>query len=413
MIAISLIESLHGNISNSSLGAYIFCDNAIDKRNTTPAVMKSLLYQILSQQPGLLKLLLRDFEIQKAGLFSSLEAVWRILQNVLNNSSFREVYFVVDGLDECKVDSLEPFLLLIESYQHQKPSDARTNQSCIVKWLLTSRPKVRIQENLSKYSDIDLGGNSDYVAEAVNGFIDVKVEELARRKNYEEHDCTLKSFVEEALRQRSEGTFLWVALAYRALRKPTVQAFNTRSIVMKLPSGLTKLYGRIMEQVMNNEDKELAVHIKEILRSVTVAFRPLTLEELAVAAELPMEHRYNRMALIQYVNQCGSILTIRQDTVHFVHQSAKDYLLSPGSTVIFSPGLGEENKMIAYRCFQYICTDAFAEHVDDRTLSAEELEIVTRNTPYLEYPVLHWMDHGRAAFLDIAELFNLEEQFFR
>lgn len=238
----------------------------------------------------------------------------------MNNSSRREVYFVVDGLDECKVDSLEPFLLLIESYQHQKPSDARTNQSCIVKWLLTSRPEVRIQENLSKYSDIDLGENSDYVAEAVNGSIDVKVEELARRKNYEEHDCTLKSFVEEALRQRSEGTFLWVALAFRELRKPTVQAFNTRSIVMKLPSGLTKLYGRIMEQVMNNEDKELAVHIKEILRSVTVAFRPLTLEELAVAAELPMEHRYNRMALIQYVNQCGSILTIRQDTVHFVHQ---------------------------------------------------------------------------------------------
>jgi SpoVK/Ycf46/Vps4 family AAA+-type ATPase len=48
MIAISLIESLHSNISNSSLGAYIFCDNTIDKRNTTLAVMKSLLYQILS-----------------------------------------------------------------------------------------------------------------------------------------------------------------------------------------------------------------------------------------------------------------------------------------------------------------------------------------------------------------------------
>jgi len=247
----------------------------------------------------------------------------------------------------------------------------------------------------------------------VNGFIDVKVEELARRKNYEEHGCTLKSFVEEALRQRSEGTFLWVALAFREFRKPAVQAFNTRSTVMKLPSGLTKLYGRIMEQVMNNEDKEPAVHIKEILRSVTVAFRPFTLGELAVAAELPMEHRYNRMTLIQYVNQCGSFLTTRQDTVHFVHQSAKDYLLSPGNTVIFSPGLGEENKIIAYRCFQYICTDAFSEHLDGRTLPAEKLEIATRNTLYLEYPVLHWMDHGRTASLDIAGLFNLEGKFFR
>lgn len=251
-----------------------------------------------------------------------------------------------------------------------------------------------------------MGENSDYVAKAVNGFIHVKVEELARRKNYEP-DCTLKSFVEEALRQRSEGTFLRAALAFRELRKP-VQAFNTRSILMKLPSGLTKLYGRIMEQVMNNEDKELAALTKEILRPVTVAFRPLTLEELAVAAEPPMECRHNGMTLIKYVDQCGSFLTIRQDTVHFVHQSAKEYLLYPGNTVIFLPGLGEENKMIAYRCFQYICTDAFSEHLDGRTPPAEELEIVTRNTS-----VLHWMDHGRAASLDIAELFNLEEQFFK
>jgi len=164
---------------------------------------------------------------------------------------------------------------------------------------------------------------------------------------------------------------------------------------------------------MNNEDKELTVYIKEILRLVTVAFLALTLGELAVAAELLMEHRYNRMTLIQYVNQCGSFLTTRQDTVHFVHQSAKDYLLSPGNTVIFSPGLGEENKMIAYRCFQYVCTAAFSKCLDGRTLPAEKLEMVTRNTPYLEYLVLHWMDHGRTASLDIAELFNLEEQFFR
>lgn len=158
---------------------------------------------------------------------------------------------------------------------------------------MISRPEVRIRENLPKCSDVDLGGNSDYVAEAVSGFIDVKVEELARRKNYEEHDCTLKSFAEETLRQRSEGTFLWVALAFRELRKPTVQAFNTRSVVMKLPSGLTELYGRIMEQVMNNEDKEPAALTKEILRSVTVAFRPLTLEELAVAAS----HQWNAIII--------------------------------------------------------------------------------------------------------------------
>jgi ankyrin repeat protein len=106
-----------------------------------------------------------------------------------------------------------------------------------------------------------------------------------------------------------------------------------------------------MKQVMSNEDKELAAFAKEILRSVTVALRPLTLEELAVTADLPKKYRYNLEVLIEYTEQCGSFLTIRQHTVYFVHQSAKEYLLSSESSAIFSPRLEEENKLIASRCF--------------------------------------------------------------
>ena len=150
----------------------------------------------------------------------------------------------------------------------------------------------------------------------------------------------------------------------------------------------------------------------EILRSVTVAFRALTLEELAVTADLPKEVYHNIKSLTKYTDQCGSFLTIRQYTVYFVHQSAKDYLLSLENATMFSPKMGEENKLIASHCFQYIC-DAFAELSNERTCPAENLETAEGTAPYLEYPVLHWMEHGRAASLNIADDFNLKDKFFQ
>ncbi len=412
MITISLVEALQNNASSLSntqrLLAYFFCDNTNGKRNNTLSIMKSLLHQVLSQQPGLLSLLRQEFATQRDRLFSSIEALWRILLNVLKNSSLREVYFVVDGLDECEIDSLEAFLSLIEPYIRQEQRDSSADHHCKIKWLFTSRPEIHIKEHLASCLGIDLKLNSTQVKEAVNSYIDVKAKDLARRKDY---DSELKSFVEETLRQKAEGTFLWVALACRQLR--TVQSINTKKYLLDLPSGLPEMYRRIMEQIRTNKDQELVAFALELLRSVTVAFRPLTLEELAVTAGLPKEVRHNLKSLTKYIDQCGSFLTIRRSTVYFVHQSAKDYFLSPENAAIFSPELGEENKSVASRCFQYICTDAFAELSNERTHLTEDLETAEGTPLYLEYPVLHWMEHGRAASLDIANDFNLLDEFFQ
>jgi hypothetical protein len=412
MIAISLVEALQSNMSSSvspqSVLAYFFRDNSNDKRNTTLSIMKSLLYQILSQNPSLLSLLRQEFATQKHQLFSSIEAIWRILQNVLRNSSLREVYFVVDGLDECKFNTLEEFLSLLKSTLRQHPTDSQANRSCKIKWLLTSRPEIYIKEHLARCLGIDLEMNSGQVAEAVTAFIDFKVKELAVQKGY---DSELKTFIEQMLRRKAEGTFLWVALACRELR--IVQSINAKKYLLDLPSGLLDLYRRIMEQIRNNKDPELVAFALEILRSVTVAFRPLTLEELAVTADLPIGVRHKPKLLSSYAKQCASFLTIRQDTVYFVHQSAKDYLLSPENAIIFSPKLGEEHRRIASRCFQYICSDPFAELPKKRIHQAEDLETGESTPSYLEYPVLHWIQHGRLASPDIASDFNLKDEFFQ
>jgi hypothetical protein len=54
--------------------------------------------------------------------------------------------------------------------------------------------------------------------------------------------------------------------------------------------------------------------------TVSLAYRRLTLPELAVLASLPLEITQTA------VEECGSFLTAKEEIVYFIHQSAKDYL---------------------------------------------------------------------------------------
>lgn len=110
---------------------------------------------------------------------------------------------------------------------------------------------------------------------------------------------------------------------------------NTKSVLSRLPRELTPLYERILEQIVTIEDEELAAHAKAILRSMVLAVRPLSLFELAVAAALPKEHRYDTIVLDEYLTLCGSFVSRRRDTVFFVHQLVKTYLLSVESLFPF------------------------------------------------------------------------------
>ncbi|KAN0098277.1 hypothetical protein V8E51_013940 [Hyaloscypha variabilis] len=76
-------------------------------------------------------------------------------------------------------------------------------------------------------------------------------------------------------------------------------------VLQRLPAGITRLYDRTYEQFMSNEFVEMVDYAKEILRSVTLAIRPLTLGELAVLADLPVSDCEKDFEQVEeYVEQC-------------------------------------------------------------------------------------------------------------
>jgi hypothetical protein len=60
---------------------------------------------------------------------------------------------------------------------------------------------------------------------------------------------------------------------------------------------------------------------------MSLAYRPLTLKELISIVETLEDMSDDIISLQEIVSLYGSLLTVQEDTVYFVHQSAKDYLL--------------------------------------------------------------------------------------
>lgn len=76
-----------------------------------------------------------------------------------------------------------------------------------------------------------------------------------------------------------------------------------------------------------------------ILATVSTTYRPVTLEELPVLVKGVERYSNNAEKLRQIVSSCGSFLAVRDRRVHFVHQSAKDFLLGPSLDTILPTGV--------------------------------------------------------------------------
>src|SRR5205814_10397618 len=116
---------------------------------------------------------------------------------------------------------------------------------------------------------------------AVAVYIDHKVSELAHTKGY---DSKLQGQVTEQLHQKANDTFLWVALVCKEL--VNVRKWNALKWLQKVPSELTSLYDRMLQQIKRSEDESLCI---QFLSSCTLAYRPFHVLELAMLAGLPEE----------------------------------------------------------------------------------------------------------------------------
>ncbi len=216
------------------------------------------------------------------------------------------------------------------------------------KWLVSSRNLPNIEERLDTATErlrLSLELNTESISAAVSTFIRYRVGQLARLKKY---DNDTQDRVQHYLSTHANDTFLWVALVCQDLAK--ISRWKVLAKLTAFPPGLGPLYQRMINQICSSDDAELCKHI---LAVVSVVYRPITLAELASFVDVPVAAEDSE-SLVEIIELCGSFLTVRNNTISFVHQSAKDFLIEKASGEIFSDGRKATHRTIFSRSLQVI-----------------------------------------------------------
>jgi len=371
--------------------SFFFCQNTVPTLNNAVSVLRGLIYTLAKKRPDLLRYVLEEYTIAGKQLFEGHNAIYAmggILSDMLNDASLPPTYLLVDALDECDSGRSELLRIIIDT------SLARRSR---VKWLVTSRNIPEIERHLqpdSRGVKVSLEVKASHVSKAVAAFVEYKVQRLVTVQRY---DARLQAEVQQQLRDKAEGTFLWVSLVCKELEK--VPLYRTRKVLEKLPPGLNPLYDRMMSQI-TAEDDETAQYCKDVLRSITLALRPLQLEELAATAGLPRNQFSDVRAVVDLVSRCGSFLTVREDIISFVHLSAKDYFTLGNGRQVFDSPLEEEQRRMTHRLLDAMDSTLRRDMCSLQKPGVQIEEATSRvqgsYLPQIAYACEYWVEHLQA-----------------
>ena len=192
---------------DSEVFAYFFCQQQHPRLNNAIAVLKGLLYSMVSRCDAVVEYLQnREIGSNEGNNGASADdaSFWKlqsILLDLLDHCDLPRTCLLIDALDEC-VSGIGDLLRLIEQSTHHRR----------IRWMLSSRNDGHIKERLDHSlvsAQIDLELNTCDVSAAVRNFINFKVEDLSQRKHYSPE---LTVAVQEHLVRNAQDTFLWVAL---------------------------------------------------------------------------------------------------------------------------------------------------------------------------------------------------------
>jgi hypothetical protein len=128
---------------------------------------------------------------------------------------------------------------------------------------------------------------------------------------------------------------------------------------------------------------------------VALVYRPITLEELVTLVE-PLEDVANDSELWEIIGLCGSFLALREQTVYFVHQSAKDFLLTEAVQDVFPAGLEAAHQAIFIRSLQIMSTTLRRNMYGLKALGTpiDDVEMPEPDPlAALRYSCVYWIDH--------------------
>ncbi|KAH6871199.1 NACHT domain-containing protein [Thelonectria olida] len=329
----------------ANLMSYFFCQGADSRINNATA---------------------KKYDYARKDLFVDVNA-WvalsEIFANILQDPNLKSTFLIIDALDECASDLPKLLNLIVE----------KSSESPHVKWVVSSRNWPNIEEQLETAGQkvrLCLELNEKSISAAVSIYI--------RQKHH--------------LFSNANDTFLWVALACQDLEK--IPRRNTLAKLKAFPPGLDSLYERMIEQIRKTDDSDLSMRILALL---TIVYRPISLHELTSFVDMLEGMADDVDSLVEIIGLCRSFLTLRDRTIYFIHQSAKDFLLTRASSEIFS---GLDHYTIFSRSL-LVMSRSLGRDMYDLHHPGASIDDVRQPKPDplapARYSCFYWVDHLRDA----------------
>ncbi|PKK47848.1 hypothetical protein CI102_8172 [Trichoderma harzianum] len=374
MLLCGIINELSSQSSQLGHGiCYFFCQATDQQLNNASAALRGLIFMLAKQQPSLISHIRKKYDEAGKKLFEGLNtwiALSDIFTAILQDPTLRSTYLIIDAIDECVSD----FEKLLDLIVHA------TGINAGVKWIVSSRNWPKLEERLrlaEQKVKLSLELNAESISSAVNFYIEKKVHQLSDLKGYDEKTY---SEIRDYLFSNANDTFLWVALVC-----------------------LDSLYERMIEQIITINDSSDSSDIslcKQILAVMMSIYRPITLQELGCVIEIPEDLKLSTDIefLREIVALCGSFLTIREDIVYFIHQSAKDHLSKNGHAIFPLENVHHNIFSLSLRAMNKVLRKNIYELQDPAYLTENGIRMPQAGPDPLSpirYSCVHWVDHLR------------------
>ncbi len=381
--------------SPKTLTISFFFASGTDLQNSAVGFYRSLLYQLLKQDPELKpsfqEICYNSFCVpgkKERRLQWSQRELKVAFEKLLSNCASRcTIRIFIDAVDECKDQDREELIQLLHSYK-----GSRQDHTARIGICMTSRHHPGGQIDCDFPISLDERNRED---------ISKYIEDTLRLPDETEK---AKSELKSLLQTRARGSFLWLVWVLPRIHELCDKGVNVEAIksdVERCPQQLNQFYEELLETIDETELSEAG----RAFQWICFAARPLSLGELRVAltiqaserkawmkeylsednpSHIPndqkMKKRLNHLSrglvsfasiwatesltyLIQLLEDFASTIpTLGQPRVGFYHESIKEFMLSKGLMIVarkleYSHDPGEfADVELANTCFRHLST---------------------------------------------------------
>ncbi|OCK77585.1 hypothetical protein K432DRAFT_436450 [Lepidopterella palustris CBS 459.81] len=312
----NIVDDLNIDVQSKNITvAYFFCRHDIPESLKARTVIGSLTRQLLRTIPDLAIVAELCNETSSALCF---EKILSLLRHALPPD--HKAYFVLDGLDECDYSERETLVEQILRLQ-----ETLTLLLCVS---FRVEPGYPLKLSPERFTAARITSIPDDNPD-IEAFIEAELERCLKSSKLAIGEPALILEIQDALLKGSQGMFLWVALQIQSLcAMKTDQAI--RNALADLPKDLSETFSRILR----SSEESGKSYQRQILQLITVAYRPLTTDELREALSVvPGDAVWAPSRLLNDLYStlrcCGCLLTVDEEesTIRLVHHSVKQFLL--------------------------------------------------------------------------------------